>query len=508
MAIHKHPTKPEIAAAIYIRKSREDKSKPAHRLTVQREQLPAYARAQGWSFEVYDDGHASAARGKTEDLRERARLERDIRAGKIGIILVIELSRLSRDDSLQDYVAWLHLCAEHGVRLATLTRTLNPAQPSDWMLLLMEGGFSSVEMKVLKSRMEEGRAEAFRSGRYLGGQVPPPYVYDPALKRPVIDPAALERLRQVWTLAEQMSARAVAVQLGLPHIAIRRAIADDRLLYCQALRLDPDTGEQIPCEWEPCLDAERAERIRANRRNGISGYSRRHAAGLLSNLGIFTCGYCGRSVRAWKNGRPRKDGSRLDYYGCKANETRRLCEKSRMVPQQIIDERVATNLCNTLAAGDDLKRYWFAAQDNDDTTARIAELERQTATLQEKKQRLVAAITEGVIGFADAKAKRAELDASIEDLRRQLATARASIQTEPDWDSLALTREGFDAMEFDEQREIIALAITGIRLYAGYMIIDYAFPRAETGDTSTRIHLPPPARGPAVKRTPRYKTNE
>jgi len=38
-------------AAIYIRKSREDKSKPAHWLTVQRQQLPAYAKSQGWTPE-------------------------------------------------------------------------------------------------------------------------------------------------------------------------------------------------------------------------------------------------------------------------------------------------------------------------------------------------------------------------------------------------------------------------------------------------------------------------
>ncbi|MBE0653119.1 MAG: recombinase family protein, partial [Bacteroidales bacterium] len=99
-----------LSCAIYIRKSREDKSKPAHRLTVQREQLPAYAKAQGWTSLIYDDGHASAARGKTEDLQQRNRLESDIRAGKINIILTIELSRLSRDDSMQDYTAWLHLC--------------------------------------------------------------------------------------------------------------------------------------------------------------------------------------------------------------------------------------------------------------------------------------------------------------------------------------------------------------------------------------------------------------
>ena len=72
-------------AAIYIRKSRKDKDKPSHRLELQREQLPAHAKNQGWAYEIYDDGHASAARGKTDDLRERARLEADIRSGKVGV---------------------------------------------------------------------------------------------------------------------------------------------------------------------------------------------------------------------------------------------------------------------------------------------------------------------------------------------------------------------------------------------------------------------------------------
>lgn len=40
-------------AAIYIRKSREEKDKPSHRLTVQREQFPIHARAQGWLFVDY-----------------------------------------------------------------------------------------------------------------------------------------------------------------------------------------------------------------------------------------------------------------------------------------------------------------------------------------------------------------------------------------------------------------------------------------------------------------------
>lgn len=185
-----------MTCAIYIRKSRDEAGKDNHRLTVQRQQLPAHAKAQGWQPIIYDDGHASAARGKTESLPERARLEADIRAGRIDIILTIELSCLSRDDSMQDYTAWLHLCSEHNVKLATPSRTLDPKQYSDWMLLLMEGGFSSVEMKVLQSRMKEGRQEAFRAGKYLSGNPPAPYYHDKAEGGLLINSQKLKKVKQ------------------------------------------------------------------------------------------------------------------------------------------------------------------------------------------------------------------------------------------------------------------------------------------------------------------------
>lgn len=331
-----------MIAALYIRKSREDKNKPSHRLSVQREQLPAHARAQGWQVEVYDDGHASAARGKTEDLQQRSRLENDVKAGKIGLILVIELSRLSRDDSLQDYVAWLHLCSQHQVKLATPSRILDPVQHSDWMLLLMEGGFSSVEMKVLQARMAEGRVEAYRAGKYLAGNPPIPYRYDGGIGGLVVDEEKIETIRRMMELAETHPANQVAEMVGLPAIAVRRAISDERLRMYLGQRLDPDTGDIIQGQWPAVLDTEQAERVRRNRGSRRKA-PRRDFAALLSNLDLLTCGYCGRNIRAWKNGRPRVDGTRIDYYGCRAKD-RGACKQSRMLPTHILDERVLVNL--------------------------------------------------------------------------------------------------------------------------------------------------------------------
>lgn len=493
-----------MTCAVYIRKSREDKSKPAHRLTVQRQQLPTHARAQGWSVEIYDDGHASAARGKVEDLKERARLEADIRAGKINVVLCIELSRLSRDDSLQDYVAWLHLCSQHGVKLATLSRILDPSQHSDWMLLLMEGGFSSVEMRVLKQRMDEGRRQALRAGRYISGNPPIPYRYDKATRNLVVDPHQLKIFERMCRLLEKHSAKEVARRVGLPHITVRRAISDDRLLMYQALREDPETGEIIRCQWPAVLTADQASRIRANRVNRISGYRRRPAASLLTNLGLFICGYCGRSIRAWKGNRRQEDGEFLAYYGCSAKEGRD-CSKSRMINQPDIDRRIIGNLLGTLERIDEIAGWWHLHQRDGDIQADIESLEKRASELQAAKQRLVAAIAEGVISFADARDQRQRIEDDMAEVAGEMDMLRGRLATQPDWASLDISAAEWEVLDIPERRSVISVCIKQIKMYDTYLTITYQFPRSADGQTTSRVHLPPRLK-PGRKKRPKSKT--
>ncbi len=475
-----------INCAIYIRKSREEKDRPSHRLTVQREQLPAYATSQGWQIRVYDDGHASAARGKAENLPERARLESDIRAGKINVLLCIELSRLSRDDTLQDYTAWLALCSEHRVKLATPSRTLDPSQTSDWMLLIMEGGFSSVEMKVLQARMKDGRDQAFREGKWLGGQPPPPYRYDHASGRPVIDPDQLPRMQQLWKFAETLSAKAIAERLGMPEISVRRAISDERLLICQALRHDPSTMEVIACDWEPCIDAEQAARIAAGRRSRktITGEKAPYAS-LLSALGVLFCGYCGATIKTWR-GRP----TQPPYYGCQ-KKGGRTCDKSRLVQQSVLNPIIVGNLLNTLSQIDALRGYWERNDQTEASGKTINKLNRQRRELEQKRQRLVTAIGDGVIEFTDAKQQMITLKAEIEEVGVKLQMVSEAPGT-PDWDSITITLDEWSSLDMDSQRAIITAAVDRIDLQHSYAIISYKFPVSTSGRRTSQIHLPPP----------------
>lgn len=479
--------------AIYIRKSREEKDKPSHRLTVQRQHLPAFAQSQGWQITIYDDGHASAARGKAINLPERARLEADIRSGKVDIILVIELSRLSRDDTLQDYLSWLTLCADYRVKLATLSRSLDPSQHSDWMLLLMEGGFSTVEMKIMQDRMREGRQEAFRSGKYLGGPCPPPYYYDPAQRKPAVDQVALARCKRLWQLAETNGCSSIARELNMPLIAVRRALQEERLLFSQAIRPDPDTGELIPCDWPAVMTAEQAQLIRQRREDRKRGYSRARYGGMLSNLqAILVCGYCGRTVRSWSNQRKDKKGVSPTWYGCKALENSSICTNARMIAQADLDGPVVTNLLNTMSDPESLRKIWIAAHQADNTAEQLADISLLIADLQTKKQRLVHAIAEGVIELADAKKARAGIETALQSAETKRSGLLASVPIELDWDVLTISRPEFESLCTDYKREFILACIKEIKLYSSYAIITYRFPRDTSGSALARVHLPPP----------------
>jgi DNA invertase Pin-like site-specific DNA recombinase len=482
-------------AAVYIRKSREDKESPAYRLTVQREQLPAYAVSQGWQPIIYDDGYASAAHGKTENLHERARMEADIRAGKIDLILTIELSRLSRDDTLEDYLSWLNLCGEHGVCLSTMSRILDPRQHSDWMLLLMEGGFSSVEMRRLRERMEEGRAEAYREGKWLGGTPPPPYVYDHATGQICVDEGRLEHCRRIWAMAENRSAKSVAEEQGLAEITVRRMLSDDRLLFYQGLRKTP-AGEILAGQWPAVMDQDQAERIRMARRTRRNGpEERRPHAALLSNLGLLVCGYCGRTVKTWYNSRTRNDGTRLDYYGCQVKNSAGECPRSRLIPQPVLEERVIENVFNTLSRLDDLIDYWGSHQTGDITT-QLKQFNAEAAAVKEQKERLVAAIAAGVIEFADAKKQREALVAKLDDIGAKRQDLISSRQDPPDWEALrSISRETFLLESDQKQRRFLKGVLSEVRVFSTYALLAYAFPREPDGNRIARIHFPPPQRG-------------
>lgn len=495
----------KLNAGRYTRKSREDDKSPSFRLDAQKRILSEHCKAQGWNCIEYDEDIASASKGNIQNLEARKRLEADIRAGKIDIVLVIDLSRLSRDESMEDYVFWLALCAENNVCIATPTRMLNPSETSDWMLLLIEGGFSSTEMKILKIRMEQGRREAFMKGSFLGGTPPAPYIYHAESRQPVIEQTALSLYQKIWRLAETFSAKSISEQLGLPYSSVRRALADDRLDFYQAQRRDLQTNEMITCQWPAVMTPDQAARIRAARRTRSTNGMSTKPNSLLSSLDILKCGYCSNSVKTWSNGKIRKDGSQIKYYGCNTKNSKLRCIKSRTIPQIILNDGVLTNIFNTIKCLEDLMRHWLSSQGSNDLSIKLRRLDEEERNLKNQIERLVKAVALDIMSLDDIAKEKSRLNSELTSVQNNKRALECSKTLAPNWDSLLLTRDEFSHLDFVDQRRFIFLVLEEIKVYDKYAIITYKFPRTASGDRTARIHLPEPQRGTAWGRKPLYK---
>ena len=112
--------------AIYTRKSTEYNLELAfNSLDAQREACEAYIKSQaheGWRLIPgrYDDGAFS---GASLDRPALQQLLAEVRAGKIDIVLVYKVDRLTR--SLADFAKLIELFDAHGVSFVSVTQSFN-----------------------------------------------------------------------------------------------------------------------------------------------------------------------------------------------------------------------------------------------------------------------------------------------------------------------------------------------------------------------------------------------
>src|SRR3981189_2657464 len=121
------PSPPQkLRCAVYTRKSSEEGLQMEfNSLEAQRESCEAYVtsqRAEGWLLvhDRYDDGGFS---GGTLDRPALKRLLADIEAGKVNIVVVYKIDRLSR--SLMDFSRLVEVFDEHKVTFVSVTQSFN-----------------------------------------------------------------------------------------------------------------------------------------------------------------------------------------------------------------------------------------------------------------------------------------------------------------------------------------------------------------------------------------------
>ena len=163
----------KLRCAVYTRKSSEEGLEMEfNSLDAQREACEAYVvsqRAEGWLLvpDRYDDGGFS---GGTLDRPALKRLITDIEAGKVDVVVIYKIDRLSR--SLMDFSRLVEVFDEHKVTFVSVTQSFNTTTSMGRLMLNVLLSFAQFEREVIGERIRDKFAASRKRGIWMGGWAP------------------------------------------------------------------------------------------------------------------------------------------------------------------------------------------------------------------------------------------------------------------------------------------------------------------------------------------------
>jgi DNA invertase Pin-like site-specific DNA recombinase len=191
--------KKSVHCAIYTRKSSEEGlEQDFNSLDAQREACAAYVASQkgeGWKLvpNRYDDGGIS---GGTLERPGLQRLLADIDAGKVDLVIVYKVDRLTR--SLADFAKLVDRFDATGASFVSVTQQFNTATSMGRLTLNVLLSFAQFEREVTAERIRDKIAASKKKGLWMGGPVP--LGYDAKDRTLVINEAEAETVRTTFRL--------------------------------------------------------------------------------------------------------------------------------------------------------------------------------------------------------------------------------------------------------------------------------------------------------------------
>ncbi len=289
-------------AAIYIRVSTDAQREEGYSIDAQKEMLTAYCVSKGIKkYEYYIDGGFSGSNIERPELK---RLIGDIKSGKISMVLVYKLDRLSRSQKDTLYLIE-DVFNPNNVDFVSLNESMDTSTPLGRLMLGILSAFAQLERENIRERTSMGMKERVKSGYWMGGgRVPFGYDYDKKLGILVPNSDA-ETVKRVYDLyLKGYSTNSIARMLNLSYERLARQILTRKtnagyIVY---------KGEEFLGKHAPLISPETYEKAmeimkkRSKRRKTDAGY-------LLT--GLVKCGYCGAGMRYQKWG---KKGYKLVCY--------------------------------------------------------------------------------------------------------------------------------------------------------------------------------------------------
>ena len=164
---------PRLRCAIYTRKSSEEGlEQEFNSLDAQREACEAYIlsqRHEGWIALPKRTTMVASPAGRWSGPALQ-RLLADIEAGKVDVIVVYKVDRLTR--SLRDFAKIVEVLDAHGASFVSVTQQFNTTTSMGRLTLNVLLSFAQFEREVTGERIRDKIAASKRKGMWMGGTVP------------------------------------------------------------------------------------------------------------------------------------------------------------------------------------------------------------------------------------------------------------------------------------------------------------------------------------------------
>ncbi|MBI3722353.1 recombinase family protein [bacterium] len=487
--------KKKASCAIYTRKSTDEGlDQDFNSLDAQREAGEAYVQSQrheGWVCltERYDDGGFS---GANMDRPALARLLADVEAGRVDIIVVYKVDRLSR--SLIDFARIVEVFDRRQVSFVSVTQQFNTGTSLGRLVLNMLLSFAQFERELIAERTRDKMSAARKKGKWVGGT---PFLgYDLAEKggKLVVNEAEAAQVREIFALylregsllatAEKINERGWRTKSWVTRKGARREGNFWTKEHLRRLVTNPAyigrvayQGQVYPAEHAPSVDAETfasvQEFVAEGRRDGLG--RPRNSFGYLLR-GLVRCAACGSSMSPATTC---KRGADYRYYACvKAKKRGTSACPVRSMPADEL-ERFVVDRLKSLSRDPQLITETIAKA-TAGARERLPALRQEERTLavdhqrvREEARTLLSALAAQACGDGRLASERlgeldqraAQIDRRRTEIRDEIAElTRTLVEEEDARAALSLFSPVWETLEPRERARIVQLMIEHVEL--------------------------------------------
>lgn len=219
--------KRRMRCAVYTRKSSEEGlDQEYNSIDAQRDAGHAYIasqRAEGW-IAVPDDYDDPAFSGGNMERPGLKRLLTDIEAGKIDVIIIYKIDRLTR--SLTDFSRMVEVFERQGVSFVSVTQQFNTTTSMGRLMLNVLLSFAQFEREVTGERIRDKITASKKKGMWMGGI--PPLGYDVSNRRLIPNAMEVKTIRHIFTrFAELGSSTQLVKELRLDGVTSKSWTTQD-----------------------------------------------------------------------------------------------------------------------------------------------------------------------------------------------------------------------------------------------------------------------------------------